>query len=182
MSFIETISVLDRLPKQLGHDQTIVFYNDGPQFHWQRPEGALCDTRSGVICSPNNFLYDGAVLPEGIIRVTLMADYDRWCQLPDEAYRLAKLEWYDRSLESATRFVPDYRHHVIDTDMFTPRTIRRYTWHDNGAVYGAPHKRLDGRTKYEQLYICGTDQGYVGIVGSILSGILVANRHLLAAE
>ncbi len=182
MSFIETISILDRLPAQLGHDQTIVFYNDGPQFHWQRPDAALCDPRTGVICSPNNFLYEGAVLPEGVMRVTLMADHDRWCHLPDDAYRLAKLAWYDQALESAVRFVPDYRHHVIDTDIFTPRTIRRYTWHDNGAVYGAPRKQRDGRTKYAQLFLCGADQGYVGIVGSILSGILVANRHLLVSE
>jgi phytoene dehydrogenase-like protein len=66
--------------------------------------------------------------------------------------------------------------------MFTPRTIHRYTWHDNGAVYGAPDKRLDGRTKYDNLFICGTDQGYVGIVGAILSGILVTNRHLLGED
>lgn len=180
MSFIESISVLDRLPRELGHDQTIVFFNDSAEFHWQRPQDDLCDVRSGVICSPNNFLYDGAVLPEGVIRVTLMADHDRWRELSDDQYQLAKLRWYDQTLASATRFVPDYRHHVVDTDMFTPRTIHRYTWHDNGAVYGAPEKRLDGRTKYDNVFICGTDQGYVGIVGSILSGILVANRHLLA--
>ena len=84
-----------------------------------------------------------------------------------------------QTLASAARFVPDCRQHVIDMDMFTPRTIQRYTWHDNGAVYGAPEKRLDGRTKFANLFICGTDQGYVGIVGSLLSGILVANRHLL---
>ncbi len=179
MSFIESISVLDRLPRELGHDQTIVFFNDSETFHWQRPQDDLCDVRSGVICSPNNFLYDGDVLPEGVIRVTLMADYDRWCQLPDDQYRLAKLAWYDRTLASAVRFTPEFRHHVVDTDLFTPRTIRRYTWHDNGAVYGAPDKRLDGRTKYANLFICGTDQGFVGIVGSIISGILVANRHLL---
>jgi phytoene dehydrogenase-like protein len=182
MSFIETISVLDRPPKELGHGQTIVFFNDSETFHWQRPQDDLCDVRSGVICSPNNFLYEGEVLTDGVIRVTLMADYDRWCQLPDDEYRLAKLHWYDRTLASATRFVTDYRHHVIDTDMFTPRTIHRYTWHDNGAVYGAPDKRLDGRTKFEHLYICGTDQGYVGIVGSLLSGILVTNRHLLGDD
>lgn len=182
MSFIEAISILDRLPSKWGHDQTIVFFNDSPQFHWQRPDAALCDPRTGVICSPNNFLYEGAVLPEGVMRVTLMADHDRWCHLPDDAYRLAKLAWYDQALESAVRFVPDYRHHVIDTDIFTPRTIRRYTWHDNGAVYGAPRKQRDGRTKYAQLFLCGADQGYVGIVGSILSGILVANRHLLVSE
>jgi len=182
MSFIESIAILDRLPRELGHDQTIVFFNDSDEFQWQRPQEELCDVRSGVICSPNNFLYDGEVLSEGVIRVTLMADHDRWCQMPEEEYRLAKLQWYDRTLESASRFVPDYRHHVIDTDMFTPRTIQRFTWHDNGAVYGAPDKRLDGRTRYENVFICGTDQGYVGIVGSILSGILIANRHLLAAD
>ena len=182
MSFIETISILDRLPKQLGHEQTIVFYNDSDQFHWQRPHDQLCDARSGVICSPNNFLYDDEVLRDGVMRVTLMADYDAWANLPEDAYRLAKLQWYDKTLESAMRFVPEFRHHIVETDMFTPRTIYRYTWHDNGAVYGAPEKRLDGRTKYRHLYICGTDQGYIGIIGTIISGILVANRHLLSVE
>jgi len=179
MSFVETISVLDRLPRELGHDQTIVFFNDSDKFHWRRPRESLCDARSGVICSPNNFLYGEDVLPEGIMRVTLMADYDRWLNLPEDAYRLAKLRWFDQSLESAVRFVPEFRHHVVETDMFTPRTIHRYTWHANAAVYGAPEKRLDGRTAYQNLYICGTDQGYVGITGAILSGILVANRYLL---
>ncbi len=182
MSFIETISILDRFPKQLGHDQTIVFYNDSDQFHWQRPHGELCDPRSGVICSPNNFLYDEEVMSEGVMRITLMADYDRWSDLPEDEYRLAKLRLFDKSLESAMRFVPEFRHHIVETDMFTPRTIQRYTWHDNGAVYGAPQKRLDGQTKYDKLYICGTDQGYIGIIGTIISGIMVANRYLLSDE
>jgi len=64
--------------------------------------------------------------------------------------------------------------------MFTPNTIRRFTWHDNGAVYGAPEKVLDGRTPIEGLYLCGTDQGYVGIIGSIISGLTIANRYVLA--
>ena len=60
-----------------------------------------------------------------------------------------------------------------------PKTIRRFTWHDNGAVYGAPHKQLDGATHLPNLHLCGTDQGFVGIVGSILSGISRANQHCL---
>ena len=60
-----------------------------------------------------------------------------------------------------------------------PRTIRHYTGRINGAVYGAPHKRRDGKTRVENLFICGTDQGYVGIVGAMLSGILMANQHVL---
>jgi hypothetical protein len=46
-------------------------------------------------------------------------------------------------------------------------------------VYGAPHKQLDGTTPLKNLFLCGTDQGYCGIVGSIISGISMANRHCL---
>ena len=181
LSFIESISILDRPPQEFAHDRTIVFYNDSERFHWTRPQDALCDVRTGVICSPNNYAYSGdeGSLPDGVMRITALADYDRWMALPEDEYRVEKLRWCDRSLASAVRFVPDYRRYVIDSDMFTPRTIQRFTWHDNGAVYGAPRKRLDGRTHLENLFLCGTDQGFVGIVGAIVSGISMANQHCL---
>ncbi len=180
LSFIESMSVLDVPPKQLGYDRTILFYNDSEKFHWQRPD-ALCDVRSGVVCSPNNFLYDQP-LEEGLIRITSLANYDRWTALSEDEYRLEKLRWYDRAVASAVRFLPDFRQRVIATDMFTPTTIRRFTSHLNGAVYGAPEKVKDGTTHLKNLFICGTDQGWVGIIGSIVSGISIANRHLLNAE
>lgn len=179
LSFIESISVLDRQPRELGHTDTIVFYNDSEKLAYQEP-GDLADLRSGVICSPNNFLYDEPP-GDGMMRITALANHDRWAALPEDAYRLAKLRWYDRVVDSAVRFVPDFRNRVVDTDMFTPTTIRRFTGHENGAVYGAPRKRYDGRTHLKNLFICGTDQGMVGIVGAILSGISMANTHLLEA-
>lgn len=179
MSFVEAISILDRQPQQFGHDRTIVFFNDSDQFHWQRP-GALCDLRTGVVCSPNNYAYAaGEGLPDGVLRISALASYDRWSALEEDQYRLEKLRWYDRLTEAAVRFVPDYRPYVIDTDMFTPTTIHRYTWHHNGAVYGAPEKRLEGRTHLDNLFLCGTDQGFVGIIGGIVSGITIANKHCL---
>jgi len=30
--------------------------------------------------------------------------------------------------------------------------------------------------------LCGTDQGFVGIIGAMFSGILVANRHFLNTD
>lgn len=176
LSFIESISVLDRQPSQLGCDRTIVFFNDSETFHWQKPDD-LVDVRSGVICSPNNFAY--AEPPgEGQVRITSLANFDRWRRLSEPEYRLAKLRWYDLAMESAVRFVPDFRRAVVDTDMFTPTTIRRFTGHDNGAVYGAPKKRYDGSTHLKNLYVCGTDQGFVGIIGAMVSGITIANRTL----
>jgi phytoene dehydrogenase-like protein len=177
LTFCETIATLDTEPRELGHDRTITFFNDHGKFVWQKPRD-MCDVRSGVICSPNNFAYDSP-LNDGTIRITALANFERWRELDEETYRLEKLRWYDRITESAVRFVPDYRGRVIDTDMFTPTTIVRFTGHDNGAVYGAPEKQLSGRTHLENLFVCGTDQGFVGIIGSITSGIAMANRHCL---
>jgi phytoene dehydrogenase-like protein len=181
LSFIESISVLDRKPQDFDFDRTIVFYNDSETFHWQRPEHALCDARTGVICSPNNYLYedDEGELPDGVIRITTLANHDLWCDLPEQKYQAAKIAQYDHAVESSVRFMPDFRRYVIDTDVFTPKTIRRFTWHAGGAVYGAPDKQLDGTTHLNNLFLCGTDQGFVGIVGAIVSGISMANRHCL---
>ncbi len=181
LSFIESISILDREPEKLGNADTIIFYNDSETFHWMRPESDLCDVRTGVICSPNNYQYSGddEKLADGVIRITSIADFDRWHQLEPAEYQREKLRWYDRSVESSVRFTHDFRPYVIDTDLFTPTTIKRFTWHDNGAVYGAPDKQLDGSTHLKNVFLCGTDQGYVGIIGAMMSGISMANMHCL---
>jgi phytoene dehydrogenase-like protein len=180
LTFCETIAALDVEPQRLGHDRTITFFNDWEKFDW-RAADQPCDVRSGVICSPNNFDY-GEPLDEagaGVMRITALANFDYWRGLDERTYRLEKMRWYDRITESAVRFVPDYRGRVVDTDMFTPTTVVRFTGHDNGAIYGAPQKQLDGRTHLSNLFVCGTDQGFVGIIGSITSGIGMANKHCL---
>ena len=182
MSFVESISVLDCQPTAVGFDKTIVFYNDSEKFHWERCRDSLCDVRTGVICSPNNYEYspDEGLLDAGFIRLTTIADPDRWASLDEAQYQCQKYRWYDAAVSSCVRFIPDFRRHVIETDVFTPKTIRRFTSHDNGAVYGAPEKKLDGTTHLKNLFLCGTDQGFVGIVGAIVSGISMANRHCLS--
>jgi len=182
MSFVESISVLDCQPTAVGFDKTIVFYNDSEKFHWERCRGGLCDVRTGVICSPNNYEYspDEGLLDAGFIRLTTIADPDRWDSLDEAQYQRQKYHWYDAAVASCVRFIPDFRRHVVETDVFTPKTIRRFTSHDNGAVYGAPEKKLDGTTHLKNLFLCGTDQGFVGIVGAIVSGISMANRHCLS--
>jgi phytoene dehydrogenase-like protein len=177
LSFFETVSALNCAPRDLGCKQTVVFFNDSEKFHWQKPD-ELVDVRSGVTCSPNNFLYDEPA-EEGQIRITALANFDRWQNLSEEEYRQAKSTWYDRLNASAVRFLPDFRRAVIDSDTFTPCTIRRFTGHENGAIYGAPEKQYTGTTHLKNLFICGADQGMVGIIGAMTSGITIVNRHLL---
>jgi len=179
VSFNEAIFVLDKQPSELGHNDTIVFYNNEEKFHYEPPQEP-CDVRSGIICSPNNFQYtDDAQLEDGFIRITALANPEFWMNVPDDEYYPAKEEWTKKMLDSASQHLPDFQQHIVDTDVFTPRTIKKYTGHKKGAVYGAPVKVLDGTTPIEHLYLCGTDQGFLGIIGSMLSGITMANNHLL---
>jgi phytoene dehydrogenase-like protein len=177
MSFVEIISVLDQEMKALGHDTTIIFYNTGPTFHYEQPKD-LVDPRSGVICCPGNFLFEKP-LPQSMIRLTCLANFDGWASLDEPAYKRAKAEWLPRIHREVLQFVPDFRDSIVFTDFFTPRTINYWTGHVNGAVYGAPGKIRTGRTHLDNLFICGNDQGYLGIVGAMLSGITMANLHVL---
>jgi phytoene dehydrogenase-like protein len=180
LSFVESIAVLDCPPARLGHDATIVFYNDCDEFTYAKPDEPV-DLRSGIVCCPNN--YDGHEdREEGVFRLTWLADYRPWMTWREEDYAAAKARFHEEFLAVGERFLPGFREHVVFADMFTPRTIHYYTGHLNGAVYGSPKKRRDGLTHLENLYICGTDQGYLGIVGAMLSGITMANLHVLGKE
>ncbi len=180
LSFIESISILDTKPIDLGIDATIIFFNDAETFTYAKPND-LIDPRSGVICMPNNYeRHDD--MAEGIVRLTSLANYDRWVSLPEDDYRAAKARCYDLAADHAVKFIPEFRERVIARDIFTPRTIEHYTGHINGAVYGAPRKIRDGRTHLDNLFICGTDQGFLGIIGAALSGISMANLHVLSAD
>jgi len=186
IGYVETISVLDRPPSALGWgDDTIVFFNDSERFVYRNPPGQV-DLRSGIICIPNNFDYGrGRNLSEGVLRITCLASYDAWANLPEAAYRGDKRRWFGAIHGSARRFAPAPSPEealaaaTLATDMFTPTTVAHYTGHLRGAIYGSPVKNPAGTTSLANVYVCGTDQGMLGIVGAMMSGITMANRHIL---
>jgi phytoene dehydrogenase-like protein len=177
LSFVESIHVLDRRCDALGHGATVTFFNRTDRFRWRRPD-ALVDVESGVLCATDNYASDPPA-EEGLVRVTSLADHDRWCALDEAGYQAAKTRECDRILDAAAPYGIDPRPYRIDGDMFTPRTIRSFTGRLNGAVYGSPHKRRDGGTGILNLHVVGTDQGLVGVVGALMSGVTMANRHAL---
>lgn len=184
LSFTETITVFDKQPSDFGWNDTIVFFNTAERFRYARVDDALVDPTSGVICFPNNYQYgEDRQLDEGFLRVTAMANHDKWCALNEADYIAQKNHWYDELQKVTLGLLPksklDLDSHRLASDMFTPRTVRKYTGHLNGAIYGAPNKIKDGRTHLDNLYLAGTDQGFLGIVGAMLSGISMANLHVL---
>ena len=186
ITYVETITVLDRQPAEFGWDDTIVFFSNQPEFFYDCPDG-LVDTAGGILCFPNNYTYgEDAQLDEGFLRITALANYQGWAGMAEEKYLGQKAVWADRLLDGALQILPpidpmDLERATLATDMFTPRTVKKYTGHLSGAIYGSHRKIRDGRTHLDNLFLCGTDQGFLGITGAMLSGISMANRYGLGS-
>ncbi|NOT29814.1 MAG: NAD(P)/FAD-dependent oxidoreductase [Planctomycetes bacterium] len=177
LSFVESIWVLDCAPAELGHRAATGFYSTVPHARYRRPDG-LVDAHSGVISSPNNFRAEKP-LKEGILRISVLANHARWKALDGAQYAEAKQRASEEAAAAVRTYLPEWRGHAVFQDIYTPATIERFTSHAGGAVYGSPKKHLDGGTGIAGLYLIGSDQGYLGIVGAMISGVAMANRHVL---
>jgi phytoene dehydrogenase-like protein len=176
LSFCESILIADKKPSELNQEATIIFYNEREEYLYQRPP-TLIDSRSGVVCFPNNFNNDKNT--EALFRVTMMANYSKWANIKDDrpTYLKEKEEVYSQSKRIIENCLGQDLPEIKFKDVFSPTTIARYTGHAGGTVYGSPDKLRDGKTKINGLALCGTDQGFLGIVGSMLSGISMANLY-----
>lgn len=177
LSFVETITVYPEPPQALGLDTTICFFNQQSTVHYHTPE-SLIDLTSGVICIPEN--YGTQPAQQTTLRTTHLANYAAWKQLSLSDYAINKQNCLKQSrvcvFKQAQGKEPS---NILGEDVFTPLTIERFTGHHRGAIYGHPDKAYNGSSGYKNLYLCGTDQGFLGIVGALLSGISIANYRCL---
>ncbi|PID72557.1 MAG: phytoene dehydrogenase [Desulfobulbus propionicus] len=178
MSFMETVSVIqDRAREQLDNDATIIFYNARSLLSYQQPADFM-DTSWGVICFPENF--QGLEQEEHFqVRTTHSANYSMWKAAPKDEYAELKKTWSAKAIHAAEKVIGPYGSDIVYQDSFTPLTIERFTRKAGGAIYGSPVKVKEGTTPWPNLFIAGTDQGYLGIVGAMLSGVTVVNQHIL---
>lgn len=180
LGFVETIYQLQQQSSpSLPNDKTIIFFNDGEKFSYKNPTDFV-DFSSGVICFPANF----QGLPQKSmkeIRSTHLANYDKWKCLsatPDQ-YSNQKQDTSRRSARMLEKLIGSFASNIVYEDTFTPVTIERYTAKINGAIYGSPEKVKDGNIGFPNLFLAGTDQGFLGIIGSMLSGVSIINQHIL---
>jgi len=179
MTFLESLFVFDQKPIY-ATDATILFYNNSNKYSYTQAQNYF-DERSAVICLPDN--YEPHVSTgEGMVRVTYMANFDQWKTLSREDYLAKKESVAQSALALTKKLIPKLDAKLLYTDVFSPTTIEKYTWHFKGTVYGSIDKTRDGRTPIDNLFIIGTDQGFLGIVGAMLSGISMANLHGLMEQ
>lgn len=174
LSFLETIYLTRQKNVINNHGATIVFYNDSDHYFYERPHDSW-DKRSAVICFPDNYEKEN-IEGYGTIRVTSMANYKLWKEFSESEY-LAKKEDVFLHAKDLGKKILNSELDIVYKDVFSPTTIERYTRHVGGTVYGSPDKVRNGHLGIEGVYIIGTDQGFLGIVGSMLSGVSMANLY-----
>ncbi len=175
MTFLESIFVFDEKIPLTQNESTIVFYNNAPKYAY-RPAQEYFDSTSAVVCFPDNY-ESHKTEGEGTVRVTYMSNYHQWRELGRDDYEAKKELVANSAMDLVKKMAPGFDGKLLFKDIFSPMTIERYTWHLNGTVYGSIDKTRDGKTPVKGLFIIGTDQGFLGIVGSILSGISMGNLH-----
>jgi len=180
LGFIETIFQLPgSAGSRLPDNRTVIFYSENFPFSYSRPDD-LADFSSGVICLPHNFQQrtPGETIE---VRSTHLASYSRWHAMHScrKHYNDAKKQAQSRSLRVIEKYLGKFRDDIVYEDTFTPMTIERYTAKRHGAIYGSPVKVKDGNIGYTNLFLAGTDQGFLGIIGSMLSGVSIVNQHIL---
>jgi phytoene dehydrogenase-like protein len=180
LSFLESISVLEGRPAEIGLEAATSFFCTEERFRWACPHD-LADPTSGAISVADNFDTDPPP-PEGTIRLSTLANHDRWCALSPEEYARAKERCADEAIAAAGACTSDWRSTTVFRDIFTPKTIHRFTSRLGGAVYGSPEKCRSGETGIAGLQLCGADQGFPGVIGALASGVEMATRHAAAGD
>ena len=183
-TILESISVMQGKPKDLNWEETVVFFNDSVKFDFICPKDPV-DLRSGVICIPEN--YNSANHRSDFkLRITHPANFSYWSSLSKQEYMNEKEKYENLIFLNGLRYLnneqenkEEMANRILLRDTFTPKTIKRFTNHENGTLYGSPSKSRNGSTKLKNLFLAGTDQGYIGIVGAMLGGIAIANNQIL---
>ena len=180
LGFVETIyQVHEGATATLPQHKTIIFYNNAPTFSYKQPIDYV-DFSSGVICFPGNFQ---GLKPKDLkeVRSTHLANYSKWKTLAGntDQYKAQKKLTSHQSGQCLENIIGSFTANIVYENSFTPVTIERYTSKINGAIYGNPIKTKDGNIGFTNLFLAGTDQGFLGIIGSMLSGVSMVNQHIL---
>ncbi len=189
VSIAEAIAVLDRPASEAGMDETVIFYSFEDRFRFGRPPG-LVEEANGVVCAAGNYLplpgEGEEAKTDHILKITQLASHPAWRRLGPDAYAEAKRRTAAGMARALGRLgiAPAGARNAPGKfgdfdDLFTPLTLERFTGHAEGALYGSPVKARSGATSRANLFLIGADQGFHGIVGAMLSGVAMANLHVL---
>jgi phytoene dehydrogenase-like protein len=168
-----------RRGETIPHSGDLLFCSDSPAFSSQ--ELKSIDTRSRTF----SFYYPEMRPHQREQRYAIVAstnaNWEDWGNLDDAAYLAQKQALIQRTLDVLERYLPGVQGVIDHIEAATPRTIRRYTRHRNGASFGTKHEGLAISQALPDQVPGLYHAGSVGIImsgwlGTINYGVMTANR------
>jgi all-trans-retinol 13,14-reductase len=133
---------------------------------------------------------DSGLNPDGLHLVSVVG-VDRvanWDGLDDEGYRTKRDGWLDAIVGEIDRTYPGFAAAVVQRDMATAATMRRYLNTPDGAIYGFAPEPPEGRpsvgsekavaTTIPGLWLASSYGGFGGFTGVMLTGMLAAQAAI----
>ena len=149
----------------------LIFYSDDPHFSNER------------LLSPNVYsqtfsMYYPDTRPHRPDNCAIVsssnARFSDWDGLSDEEYEKRKKFLEKRALDSIEKIIPGITEDIDFVDSATPKTIRRYTHHIQGASFGT---KFEGLAVSKKLHKQVEGLFHSGSVGVIMSGWLGAANY-----
>lgn len=176
LGFIELMIVFDGDLSNIVELPTLNFCSKDKENYYHATHKTV-NTAMAIYCIPSRYQGEQKNC-EGMVRMTCITNPQIWFDYSPEDYKAQKKIVMDQMLEQMYQEFPMLRDKkILLTDIFTPKTIHKYTWHHQGSLYGANLKVKDGQSTVDNVYYIGADQGYPGITGSMLSGVTMANIY-----
>jgi phytoene dehydrogenase-like protein len=133
---------------------------------------------------------DSGLNPAGpyLVSVTGVDRAANWNGLDDEAYRAKRDGWLDAIVAGIDRSLPGFAGAVVQREMATAATMRRYLNTPDGAVYGFAPEPPEGlptvgsekavATTVPGLWLASSYGGFGGYTGVMLTGMLAAQAAM----
>ncbi len=172
--FLEAIFSLPNPPASYGFQDAVLFLCRQNRFSYSPTSHG--ENQALLVCAPGNYQGEDTSPEATLLRISAMTQKELWKKTQDPAtYAQRKRQAAEALRQALEEYFPAMAQEATLLDAFTPHTIHAFTGHANGAIYGSPQKVPQGDTGLPGLTLAGTDQGLLGIVGAMLSGVLAAN-------
>ncbi len=133
---------------------------------------------------------DSGLNPDGphLVSVVGIDRFANWDGLDDEGYRTKRDGWLDAIVAEIDHAYPGFAGAVVQRDMATAATMRRYLNTPGGAIYGFAPEPPEGRpsvgsekavaTTIPGLWLASSYGGFGGFTGVMLTGMLAAQAAI----
>ncbi len=178
LSVFETVVSVNAPMTDLQADYTLQLISEQERFDWKAPDERGAFDHLTLAASA---FYDFAEEPHAKhFKIGCFQKGELWLGLDEETYQREKNHLEERLLQVLLARYPGLRDVEAEhCESLTPRTVVTYTSHLNGGIYGGAEKTFDGTTAVQDLFIIGNDQGGIGIMGALTSGVVVSNFQVI---